>query len=147
MHLFSQCVKILVSYLSLSLVPAFIITDVEQYNANHLFSQEALDDACWTFSMSYSMGGDATLQKRTPGKECFNGNKGAIHTKRKAFSNTQWIDTLLQSCARILERSATKTQSYGTEYRRNVSFYCMIFKLNFVDRPLTDKPFTTLRLQ
>ena len=72
---------------------------MEQYDANHIFSQEALDDTCWTFSMSYSMDGDATLQKRTPGKECFNGNKGAIHAKRKAFSNTQWIDTLLQSCA------------------------------------------------
>ena len=59
--------------------------------------------------MSYSMDGDTTVQKSAPGKECFNSNKGAIYAKSKAFSNSQWINTLLQSCAGILERSATQT--------------------------------------
>ena len=65
--------------------PAFIITDVEQYDANHIFSQEALDDTCWTFSMSYSMDGDATLQKEPLERSALTVTKKQFMLKEKPF--------------------------------------------------------------
>lgn len=91
---------------------------------NYIFSQEAHADTSWAIRMSYSLDGDSTLQKRTLGKWSFKNRKSGIHARSKAFSNFEWIDTLFQSRARILERSATQTKSHGTEYCRDVSECC-----------------------